>query len=189
MKNLRRMGWLGLCAGALSMFVVAACSSGGSSGVDASGSGGSSHAGAGGGGGTARGGTGGLGGQGGGGAVGGAAAGGQSGSQGGGGTAGGGGSGGPTGCNVVYDCPAGQTCLSHKGTDFTCVPSGPEKVGDPCDVRADAGIACGDQLICAQTTSAGAFCIQLCDTSHLCPAGKTCTPTVSEADQPLSVCL
>ncbi len=185
------MGWLGLCAAALLIFGVAACSSGGSSGVDASGSGGSGHAGTGGGGGTARGGTGGLGGQGGGGAVGGAAAGGQSGSQGSGGTPGGGGSGETTdgGCNLVYDCPTGETCLSHKGTNFRCVASGPEKVGDPCDVSADAAVVCGDQLICAQTTAAGAFCIQLCDTSHLCPSGKTCTPTVSEADQPLSVCL
>jgi hypothetical protein len=192
MKHLRRTGWLRVTAWLI--LGLAACSSGGSGGVDASGSGGSGHTGSGGGVGAAAGGTGGtggLGGHAGSGSPGGASAAGQSGSQGGGGAAGGGGSPEPAdaGCNLVYDCPMGETCSAHNGRDFGCVLSGTLKAGDPCDVASDAAVECGDRLVCALATAAGAMCVQYCDATHPCPTGKNCLTGPTQADQPISICL
>jgi hypothetical protein len=178
------------------------CSSGGGTGVDASGSGGeSSHAGSSGGGGASSGGASGARGQAGDGATGGATAGasgaGHSGSQGGatatgaGGLAQGGAGGSapqPDGCNVSYNCPVGQTCNATGGANFACVPSGPGKPGDACDYTS-ATVACGDQLICAVISTTTGMCYQFCDSGHPCPTGKTCTTFASQATQFLNLCV
>lgn len=102
------------------------------------------------------------------------------------------GSGGTSDCNLVYDCPAGQTCSGKNGANFACVPDGTGQLGDPCDIATDAAVSCGDQLICAVTQpgpGALASCTELCDSTHPCPSSKTCVNTVSQASVQLSVCL
>jgi hypothetical protein len=168
---------------------VVACSSGGGDG-STGGSGGSQSMGQGGSqGGKATAGSGG-----------GSSTGGAGGSQGGSATAGVGGASGSSGgsagsastaCNVVYDCPTGQTCVTSDGTTFVCLPDGAGKAGDVCDANLSAPVTCGDQLGCIVLTGplTSGFCAAWCDSTHPCPTGKTCTAALSTQGVPVSFCL
>ena len=178
----------------LALVGAAACSSGGGGGTGGSGD----AAGSGGPGGAVASGSGGRGGE--GGSVGGSAAGGG----GSGGTTGGGGS--PTGgaagagaagaaggsgtpCNVVYNCPAGESCLAS-GATFSCMPDGTGKAGDSCDATAGSPITCGDQLLCAaSSTPTAGTCVLWCDSSHPCPTGKGCQEVHTSQGATLNLCI
>lgn len=112
-------------------------------------------------------------------------------SAGGAGGAAAGGAGGTSGtaCNVVYNCPAGQSCLAS-GATFSCMPDGTGKAGDSCDATAGSPVTCGDQLICAaSTTPTAGTCVLWCDSTHPCPTGKGCQEAHTAQGGTLNLCI
>lgn len=94
-----------------------------------------------------------------------------------------------TACNVVYNCPAGESCLAS-GATFSCMPDGTGKAGDSCDATAGSPITCGDQLLCAaSTTPTAGTCVLWCDSTHPCPTGKGCQEVHTSQGATLNLCI
>src|SRR5581483_10190399 len=74
------------------------------------------------------------------------------------------------GCNLEYDCPAGQSCGTSDGTTFLCAPSGSGNAGDPCNAAQTLPLQCGDHLGCVGVNGAGT-CRRWCGSSDPCPSG------------------
>lgn len=75
-------------------------------------------------------------------------------------------------CDLLRDkCATGMTCALVEPNDgvTSCVATGPAKAGQSCDVTH-----CGADLTCLGPEGSRT-CQQLCDSSHLCPSGLTCT--------------
>jgi hypothetical protein len=92
--------------------------------------------------------------------------------------------GGGTGCYPTCDafgtsCPSGQACntpaVDESGAVFTaCGATGDKLEADPCTLGATSGGDCAPGLVCVQRTN-GNLCMRLCDPSHACRAGQTCS--------------
>ena len=94
------------------------------------------------------------------------------------------------GCNVSYDCAAGQTCWSDDAKTFYCTASGPGKRGDPCNKFSKPGDKpyCGDQLACAAFGTPGGYCTAYCNADGTCPSGTTCHTYTNTSGGSFRVC-
>ena len=93
------------------------------------------------------------------------------------------------GCNVSYDCHAGQTCWSDDAKTFYCTTSGPGKPGDACNKYSKPGDVpfCGDQLACAAFGTPGGNCTYYCSGDGSCPSG-TCHTYTNTSGGTIKLC-
>ena len=94
------------------------------------------------------------------------------------------------GCNVSYDCAAGQTCWSDDAKSFYCAPSGPGKLGDACNKYSRPGDVpfCGDQLACAAFGTPTGNCTLYCNADGTCPGGTMCHSFTNTSGGTIKMC-
>ena len=92
------------------------------------------------------------------------------------------------GCNVAYDCDAGETCVSQNGVTFACAPAGPNLEGASCSPLSSTA-PCADRLTCVQTNvSDPGTCVEWCSDTLACTAGEVCTTLTSTQGASLRLC-
>jgi hypothetical protein len=94
------------------------------------------------------------------------------------------------GCNVSYDCHAGQTCWSDDAKNFYCTTSGPGRLGDSCNKFSQPGDKpyCGDQLACAAFGTPTGNCTMYCNADGTCPSGGACQTFSNTSGGQFRVC-
>ncbi len=96
----------------------------------------------------------------------------------------------PLPCDVVYDCPAGQTCWALDGTNWSCMESGAGSLGGACESITNTDPSCGDGLAClAMGNPADGMCVAWCDAEHPCPSTTPCQTVTTTMGVTLHFCL
>src|SRR5580658_303267 len=92
-------------------------------------------------------------------------------------------------CNVLYDCPAGQTCWALDGKNWSCMASGSGALGSTCESVTNTDASCGDGLAClAMGNPQAGTCVAWCDSEHPCPSTSPCTAVSTAMGATLHFC-